>query len=81
MNINNIIYAIDPSSENCNYIRNIAEFNNINIIETALSDKIKLLSTNDNIRHCSFVNSNQGTSGKYKITNSSLDIFLKNKII
>lgn len=53
------IYAIDPSHENCQYIRDLAILNNIENITTikkAISDKREVLYTNDNLTHCSFVN-------------------------
>lgn len=53
------IYAIDPSHENCQYIRDLATLNNIENITTikkAISDKREVLYTNDNLTHCSFVN-------------------------
>lgn len=53
------IYAIDPSHENCQYIRDLAILNNIEnitVIKKAISDKREVLYTNDNLTHCSFVN-------------------------
>lgn len=84
MNIKNIVYAIDPSSENCKYINDMKEYNNINniiILQTALSNNIEHLTTNDDMSHCSFVYNNPGTSGKYKVISTSLDILYKEKKI
>jgi len=62
------IYAIDPSHENCQYIRDLTILNNIEnvaVIKKAISDKREVLYTNDNLTHCSFIN-NDGyiTNGK-----------------
>ena len=69
-NVKNIIYAIDPSSDNCDYIKqmcNINNINNIKIIQKAISDTNKLLSTNDNIEHCSFIYGNPGSNGNIQV--------------
>jgi len=81
MNINNIVYAIDPSLENCKYINDMKKYNNINniiIFQNALSDTIENLTTDDDMCHCSFVN---GTSGKNKVISTSLDILYEEKKI
>lgn len=62
------VYAIDPSPDNCHFIKELAILNNIEnitIIKKAISDKREVLYTNDNLTHCSFVN-NDGyiTNGK-----------------
>lgn len=55
---NSVVYAIDPSPDNCQFIRDIASLNNIQnirVIEKAISDKREVLCTNDHLTHCSFV--------------------------
>lgn len=66
------IYAIDPSPNNINYIKEMAIANNIVNIKTiqkAISDKNETIGTNHNINHCSF--SKEG--GKTKVNSVSLD--------
>jgi FkbM family methyltransferase len=61
-NINGIVYAIDPSKENCAFIQKLAELNNvhnINIIQSALSSKIEILCTNSDMHMCRFVDTKQ----------------------
>jgi len=75
-NINGIVYAIDPSQDNCNFITQTCEINqikNVKVIQTAVSDKNELLSTNDDINHCSFVYGGCGKNGRTKINAVSLD--------
>jgi FkbM family methyltransferase len=75
-NINAIVYAIDPSRENCQYITDTANLNNIEnikVIRTAISNKIEILSTNDDLFHCSFVFDKPELNGKNKIISTSLD--------
>jgi len=53
-----LVYAIDPSPDNCQFIRDLASLNNIQnirVIEKAISDKREVLCTNDHLTHCSFV--------------------------
>jgi FkbM family methyltransferase len=55
---NHIVYAIDPSPDNCQFIRDLASLNNIqniHVIQKAISDKREVLCTNDHLTHCSFV--------------------------
>jgi len=71
------VYAIDPSPDNCYFIKELAILNNIEnitIIKKAISDKREVLYTNDNLTHCSFVN-NDGyiTNGKNSATAWRLD--------
>jgi FkbM family methyltransferase len=83
-NINGYVYAIDPSPENCNFIKETCILNNIEnikIIQSAISNKVEKLSTNDNINHCSFVYGNPGLTGKTKISSITLDQLYKNKVI
>jgi|UniRef100_A0A6C0K8A6 FkbM family methyltransferase len=76
MNIDGTVYAIDPSSDNCNFIRKMSELNNVTnvtVLEYAISNVNETLSTNDNMEHCSFVNGNAGINGKHKVNAVSLD--------
>jgi len=71
-----VIYAIDPSSRNINFIKEMASVNkltNVKPIQVAVSDKLETLSTNDNIEHCSFVYNNQMNNGKHKEYAVTLD--------
>jgi FkbM family methyltransferase len=78
------IYAIDPSPDNCSYIKDMAALNdikNIIIIQKAISDKSEVLSTNDNINHCSFVYNNPGVVGTHKLESTSLDQLYRDQVI
>lgn len=75
----NIIYAIDPSPNNINFIKEMIKANNIQnlkTIEKALNNKNEILGTNDNIDHCSFKN-----GGRTKIESISLDYLYQEKEI
>jgi FkbM family methyltransferase len=83
-NLNSTIYCIDPSSENCNFINLMCDRNNINNIKTlelAIEDKEGILTTDDDITHCSFVYRKTEVDGKNKVKSSSLDILYEKKII
>jgi FkbM family methyltransferase len=83
-NIEGVVYAIDPSPNNCNFIKQVCELNSIsNIItlEEAISNTEELLSTNQSIDHCSFVYGNPGVRGQIKKTAVSLDILFDRKKI
>jgi FkbM family methyltransferase len=52
------VLAVDPSEENCRYIQQLAIMNrlpNLQIQCFALSDQHEVLSTPNDIRHCSFI--------------------------
>lgn len=75
-NIQGTVYAIDPSQDNCEFIRATAAANNLSnvkIVQTAISDHNELLSTNDDLTHCSFVYGNTGQTGTNKVHAVSLD--------
>lgn len=80
-NIDGIVYAIDPSSENCNYIELLLKINsiaNVKIIQKAISDKCETLSTNGDIRHCWF---KKNKFGKIKVNSVTLDyLYEQNEI-
>ena len=72
MNFSHIIYSIDPSTNNINYIEQMVKANNIMNIKTiqnAISDKNEIIGTSDDINHCSF--SKKG--GKTKVESVTLD--------
>lgn len=78
---NHIVYAIDPSSMNLDYITKIANENdvkNIQTLQNVLSNKNETISTNGDIHNCAFIKS---TTGKTKMTAVSLDhLYSKDRI-
>ena len=69
-----LVYAIDPSPDNCQFIQDLASLNNIQnirIIQKAISDKREVLSTNDHLTHCSFVSDDD--SGRNRVKAWPLD--------
>ena len=69
-----LVYAIDPSPDNCQFIRDLASLNNIQnirVIEKAISDKREVLCTNDDLTHCSFVSDED--SGRNQVKAWPLD--------
>lgn len=83
-NINGIVYAIDPSHENCSYINDMCELNqikNVKVIQSAISNKNEILTTNDNVNHCSFVYGYCGDNGQNKVSAVSLDYLHELKVI
>jgi len=80
-NIKDIIYAIDPSIDNCNYIKelcNINNINNINVLNFAISDKNEQLFTDDSLFHSTF---NTSGNGKNVVNAVTLDYLYENKYI
>lgn len=58
------VYAIDPSPDNCTWMKRLVELNNlpnVKILQVALSDKEEELATDGDLRHCSFVNGDGAT--------------------
>lgn len=79
-NIKDIIYSIDPSPENCDFIKKTCELNDINnikIIQSAISDKNQTLITSDNINHCSFIY-NIDKSNSIEVKSVCLDFLHEN---
>ena len=67
------IYAIDPSHDNCEFIRQMCNHNqidNIKVFQTAISDRYETLSTNDDMFHCTFASDE---TGRNKVHAVSLD--------
>ena len=83
-NIDGFVYAIDPSHDNCKFINETCDLNNISNVKTiqyAISNVNELLTTNDNINHCSFVYGNPGLNGNVKTNAVSLDYLYETKAI
>lgn len=75
-NIDGTVFAIDPSPNNCEFIYKTCQLNNITnvkILQSAISNKKELLTTNDNIDHCSFVYGNPALNGTTRVNAVSLD--------
>lgn len=73
-----VVYAIDPSRENCDFISTVGNLNNIKnlcILTGAIGDGItKELCTSDDLFHCSFMSgANYATDGLHKFESCSLD--------
>jgi FkbM family methyltransferase len=71
-----LVYAIDPSPDNCQFIKDLASLNNIQnirVIEKAISDKREVLCTNDDLTHCSFVSDEDSLTVKNQVKAWSLD--------
>ena len=82
--IQGIVYAIDPSPRNCEFIRlnTIAnELSNVQILQTAISEKEEILTTNDPIEHASFVYNNIGQGGSLKVKSCSLDSMYRSGVL
>ena len=83
-NIDGIVYAIDPCPDNCNFINETCKINkitNVKTIQYAISNINELLTTNDDIHHCSFIYDNPGLDGKNKVNAVSLDYLYEIKMI
>ena len=72
-----IVYAIDPSDDNIDYINRVCEINtikNLKTIKTAVSDKEEtLFTTNVDIKHCSFVYNDSQSTNKIEVQSTTLD--------
>ncbi len=83
-NIHGIVYAIDPSPDNCEFINKVCELNeitNVKTIQKAINNINDILTTDGDITHCSFVYGNPGLNGKTKVNAVSLDYLYENKTI
>jgi len=79
-----LVYSIDPCEENCKFIDEVAKINklsNVKTIQKAISDKKEILTTNDDISHCSFVYRESGPDAKNVIEAVSLDDLYKDGVI
>jgi FkbM family methyltransferase len=77
---NGTVYAIDPSKENCEYIKNTCELNkitNVKVMQFALNDKNETISTDEEIKFCSFSKHFTGVDGKNKTESYTLDHLLE----
>tara|TARA_R110002074_G_scaffold401735_1_gene601109 strand:+ start:9291 stop:10169 length:879 start_codon:yes stop_codon:yes gene_type:complete len=82
-NIRGIVYAIDPSPSNIDFISETCLLNdikNVKCITTAISNKNEILSTNDDIDHCSFVY-DKDENGKTEQKAVSLDYLYETNVI
>lgn len=81
LNINGIVYAIDPSKDNIFYIEKMCKLNNLSnvkLLKEVISNEVETVSTDGDINHCSF----KSTSDlKNKVTSTTLDILYNNKTI
>ena len=71
-----LVYAIDPSPDNCQFIRDLASLNNIKnirVIQKAISDKREVLSTNEDLTHCSFVSDDNSLTKQNQVKAWPLD--------
>lgn len=76
-----VIYAIDPSKDNCEFIQKMCDHNQINnvkIFQNAISNKMETISTNYNMYHCTFV---KGGEGRNKVDAITLDYLFENREI
>lgn len=83
-NIDGIVYAIDPSQNNCDFINETCKLNeikNVKTIKYAISDINEILSTNDNLFHCSFIYGNPGINGINKVDAVSLNYLYEKREI
>lgn len=79
-NTTGMIYAIDPSDGNCQYMRELIRLNNltnVRVFQNALSDREETLSTSDDLYLCSFLKN----TGPNKAFGVSLDaLYLRGEI-
>ena len=84
-NIDSIIYAIDPSDENCKFIDILAKLNNIKnikILKTAISNKNEILTSSYyDIHHTSFVYRKNNKNITHSVKAVTLDYLYSNKNI
>jgi len=81
LNITGVIYAIDPSKENGDFIEEVKKSNNIKniiFINEVIGAKVSTVSTNDDINHKMFL---ENENGKYSFKTTTLDILYNEKII
>jgi len=80
MRISGIVYAIDPSFENINYINQLCRLNNIHnvfTIQRCISNTVEQVYANGDIKHTEFNIKN----GSIKMTTTTLDILDNDNII
>jgi len=83
-NISGIVYAIDPSPKNCDFINETCKLNEITNVKTlqyAITNKAELLTTDDDLGHCSFVYRNPMLNGRNKVEGVSLDYLYASNMI
>jgi FkbM family methyltransferase len=75
---------LDPSHKNCDFINKTCEINqikNVKTIEYAISNINEVLTTNDNLVHCSFIYGNPGSIRINKVDAVSLDHLYEKTLI
>ena len=75
------VYAIDPSDENMQFIHIVCEMNavsNVKLFRTALSNTMEILSTDENLHHCTFTKTTEGANKAQAV---SLDMLMQNGFI
>jgi FkbM family methyltransferase len=83
-NIDGVVFAIDPSSDNCDFINKTCWNNNltnVKVFQYAISNSNETLTTNDDLHHCSFVYGKTGEEEIHKIDAVSLDYLYEIKYI
>ena len=68
---NFVVYAIDPSPENCRFMIDNSALNgieNVVVIQRAISDKGEVLSTNEDLTHCTFVSDDSSSTNDSSTT-------------
>jgi FkbM family methyltransferase len=81
INNSGIVYAIDPSSENCRFIEKVCELNNltnVKIIERAISHRNETLSTNYDLTHATFY---PGSSCRNRVEAVTLDHLFESRAL
>lgn len=76
-----VVYAIDPGPDNCNFIRTIAHVNNLSnvrVFQLAITDRQKLLSTDEDLTHCTL---RAGSDGAHTVEGVALDSLLRSKLL
>ncbi len=69
-NPSSTVYAIDPSQQNMEFIQMVCEMNdikNITLFMTALSNTIEILSTDENLHHCTLTKTEEGKNKTHAV--------------
>ena len=80
-NIQGKVYAIDPSAKNCSYIeliKKISNISNVITIQEAIGDRVKIVSSDEIMEHCTL---KEGSDGRNKFKTTTLDILYSRKTI
>jgi FkbM family methyltransferase len=77
-NIDGLVFAIDPGIENCDFVRELIEINdvkNIKVLQEVISDRKEIVSTNEDLSHASFQSND---IGRIKLETKTLDDLYEN---